>query len=158
MFYGSGRFECHLRGCNQSRLNSGETWISGFHRFTFTRLEQPENVGRYLDLRDDCQGVVRGCGSGAVGPDAMSIGSSPGTSEMSNVTTLAGWHAAASRPPFMADSLKREPKTPYKYLWPKTGRPGTTSNFPEPVIRLDWVPFSGNCLSAAMSTAETRTD
>ena len=43
--------------------------------------------------------VLQFVGSGTVGPEAISIGLSPGTSEMSSVTTLAGWHAAASRRP-----------------------------------------------------------
>ena len=46
-------------------------------------------------------------GSATVGPDAMSIGRSPGTSEMSSVSIRAGWHAAASRPPLMADRWRR---------------------------------------------------
>ena len=37
----------------------------------------------------------------------MSIGSSPGTSDMSSVTTRAGWQAAASRPPLIADRCRR---------------------------------------------------
>ena len=41
-------------------------------------------------------------GSGTVGPEPMVAGSSPGTSEMSSVTTRAGQAAAASRPPLMA--------------------------------------------------------
>ena len=45
--------------------------------------------------------------SATVGPEAMSRGSSPGTSEMSSVTTRAGWQAAASRPPLMADRWRR---------------------------------------------------
>ena len=36
-----------------------------------------------------------------------SIGSSPGTSEISSVTTCAGWHAAARRPPLIADRCRR---------------------------------------------------
>ena len=46
-------------------------------------------------------------GSGTVGPEAMSMGSSPGTSDSSRFTTRAGWHAAASRPPLMADRCRR---------------------------------------------------
>ena len=45
--------------------------------------------------------------SGTVGPEAITAGSSPGTSEMVSVTTLAGWHAAARRPPLMADRCLR---------------------------------------------------
>jgi hypothetical protein len=40
--------------------------------------------------------------SGSVGPLAMTPGSSPGTSEISSVTTRAGCAIAASRPPLMA--------------------------------------------------------
>ena len=46
-------------------------------------------------------------GSATVGPEAMSRGSSPGTSEISSVTTRAGWHSAPSRPPFSADRWRR---------------------------------------------------
>ena len=46
-------------------------------------------------------------GSATVGPEAISIGRSPGTSEMSSVSTRAGWQAAASRPPLMADRWRR---------------------------------------------------
>lgn len=37
----------------------------------------------------------------------MSIGPSPGTSEMSSVTSRAGWHAAARRPPLMRERCRR---------------------------------------------------
>ncbi len=46
-------------------------------------------------------------GSPTVGPEAMSRGSSPGTSEISSVTTRAGWHSAPSRPPLSADRWRR---------------------------------------------------
>ena len=42
-------------------------------------------------------------GSATVGPEAITAGSSPGTSEISSVTTRAGCAAAASRPPLIAD-------------------------------------------------------
>jgi hypothetical protein len=41
-------------------------------------------------------------GSGTVGPEAITPGSSPGTSLMASVTTRAGCAAAASRPPAKA--------------------------------------------------------
>ena len=37
----------------------------------------------------------------------MSIGSSPGTSEISRFSTRAGWQAAARRPPLIADRCRR---------------------------------------------------
>ncbi|OIQ64665.1 hypothetical protein GALL_537830 [mine drainage metagenome] len=46
-------------------------------------------------------------GSGCVGPLAITAGSSPGTSEISSVCTGAGAHAAASRPPLIADRWRR---------------------------------------------------
>ena len=46
-------------------------------------------------------------GSGTVGPEAITAGSSPGTSEMTSVTTCAGAQAAASRPPLIADRCLR---------------------------------------------------
>src|SRR5439155_23694486 len=42
-------------------------------------------------------------GSGTLGPEAITAGSSPGTSEIARVTTQAGAAAAASRPPLIAD-------------------------------------------------------
>ena len=42
-------------------------------------------------------------GSAMVGPDAIAAGSSPGTSEISRLTTLAGCAAAASLPPLIAE-------------------------------------------------------
>ena len=46
-------------------------------------------------------------GSGTVGPEAITEGSSPGTSLMRYVTTRAGWAAAARRPPFTAERCLR---------------------------------------------------
>ncbi len=45
--------------------------------------------------------------SGTVGPLAMTSGASPGTSLISSVTTRAGAHIAASRPPLIADRCLR---------------------------------------------------
>ena len=42
-----------------------------------------------------------------MGPEAITAGSSPGTSEMANVTTSAGQAAAARRPPVMAERCLR---------------------------------------------------
>src|SRR5438067_12308964 len=42
-------------------------------------------------------------GSGTVGPEAITAGSSPGTSEIASVTIRAGAAAAARRPPLIAD-------------------------------------------------------
>ena len=42
-------------------------------------------------------------GSGTVGPEAITAGSSPGTSEIASVTTRAGAAAAARRPPLIAE-------------------------------------------------------
>ena len=46
-------------------------------------------------------------GSGTVGPEAITAGSSPGTSEIAIVTTRAGIAAAASRPPLIAERCLR---------------------------------------------------
>ncbi len=46
-------------------------------------------------------------GSATVGPEAMSSGRSPGTSDITSAMTRAGWHAAASRPPLIADRWRR---------------------------------------------------
>ena len=46
-------------------------------------------------------------GSATVGPEPMTEGSSPGTSEMTKVTTRAGAAAAASLPPLMAERCLR---------------------------------------------------
>src|SRR5487761_2655883 len=45
--------------------------------------------------------------SATVGPEAMSAGLSPGTSEIIRFTTRAGWQAAAKRPPLIADRRRR---------------------------------------------------
>ena len=45
--------------------------------------------------------------SGVVGPEAITDGSSPGTSEMIKDTILAGAAATASRPPLIADRCLR---------------------------------------------------
>ena len=45
--------------------------------------------------------------SGTVGPLPMTSGESPGTSLISNVTTFAGAHIAASLPPLTADRCLR---------------------------------------------------
>ena len=46
-------------------------------------------------------------GSGTVGPEAITLGSSPGTSEIASVTTRAGCAAAANRPPEKAERCRR---------------------------------------------------
>ena len=46
-------------------------------------------------------------GSGTVGPEPITAGSSPGTSEISRLTTRAGWQAAPSLPPLMAERCLR---------------------------------------------------
>ena len=46
-------------------------------------------------------------GSGTVGPEAITAGSSPGTSLIASVTTRAGRAAAASRPPLIAERCLR---------------------------------------------------
>ena len=46
-------------------------------------------------------------GSGTVGPEPMMERSSPGTSEITRVTTFAGKAAAARRPPLMAERCLR---------------------------------------------------
>lgn len=45
--------------------------------------------------------------SPTVGPEAISAGWSPGTSDSSRVMTRAGWQAAARRPPLMAERWRR---------------------------------------------------
>ena len=46
-------------------------------------------------------------GSGTVGPEPITAGSSPGTSEMAMVTTRAGCARSASRPPLMRERCLR---------------------------------------------------
>jgi hypothetical protein len=46
-------------------------------------------------------------GSATVGPEAITAGSSPGTSEIARVSTRAGQAAAASRPPLIAERCLR---------------------------------------------------
>ena len=55
-----------------------------------------------------CSSIVSNLiGSGNVGPLAMIPGSSPGISEIINVTTLAGAQASARRPPLISDKCFR---------------------------------------------------
>ena len=99
-------FERHLRRRDEARLACGQARIAGLHAFAAPALQHVDarspaaSMAYRLMIASASAQVV---GSGTVGPDAMSIGSSPGTSEISSVTTLAGWQAAASRPPLMAD-------------------------------------------------------
>ncbi len=51
--------------------------------------------------------------SGTVGPEPITAGSSPGTSEITSVTTLAGCAAAARRPPLIAERCLRT-----TFIWP----------------------------------------
>ena len=46
-------------------------------------------------------------GSGTVGPDAITAGSSWGTSEIARVIKVAGAHDSASLPPLIADRCLR---------------------------------------------------
>ena len=81
----------------------------GFGEFLGPRLQVRDDRRRLLDpIRARIAlASAKVVGSGTVGPDAMAEGSSPGTSEISSVTTLAGAAAAASRPPLMADKCLR---------------------------------------------------
>ena len=58
-------------------------------------------------LRSTFSPSARVVASPTVGPDAMVDGSSPGTSEINNVTTCAGAAAIARRPAFIADRCLR---------------------------------------------------
>ena len=59
----------------------------------------------YLDRTARASAKV--VGSGTVGPEAITAGSSPGTSEIASVITRAGAAAAASRPPLIAERCFR---------------------------------------------------
>ena len=58
---------------------------------------------RVLEYLNEVQADLPDGVQPTLGPDAISIGSSPGTSEINRLTTRAGWQAAASRPPLTAD-------------------------------------------------------
>ena len=58
-------------------------------------------------LRSTPRASAKVVGSGTVGPEPITAGSSPGTSEIRRLTRRAGWQAAPSRPPLMAERCLR---------------------------------------------------
>ena len=69
------------------------------------RLTASGRSSRYL--RTIARASASVVGSGTVGPEPITAGSSPGTSEMASVTTRAGWARRASRPPLMRERCLR---------------------------------------------------
>ena len=108
--HGRGRLERHLRRGDDDALGARQPRIARLHGFPASALQQFEH-----GLREPRSRSGAGCasasaqvvGSATVGPEAISTGRSPGTSEISSVSTCAGWQAAASRPPLMADKCRR---------------------------------------------------
>ena len=58
-------------------------------------------------LRSTARASAKVVGSGTVGPEPITAGSSPGTSEIRRLTRRAGWQAVPSRPPLMAERCLR---------------------------------------------------
>ena len=89
-----------------SRANAG-SWGCGASESSVSNhcarrgfKEMPQTL---IKLRTSSRDVVLGI----VGPEATWAGSSPGTSETTMVTTLAGWATWASRPPLIALNCPR---------------------------------------------------
>jgi hypothetical protein len=91
---------------------AGQTRVARFEGFAGGRFRggRARLTGRQFDgvTADDREGVGAGSwGRRPSGPEAMSTGWSPGTSEISRFTTRAGWQAAARRPPLIAERWRR---------------------------------------------------
>ena len=89
---------------------AGEARVAGLGRFEGAALEArraPPPAARCRSARRIASASAQVLGSGTVGPLAMTSGASPGTSLISSVTTRAGAHGAASRPPLIADRCLR---------------------------------------------------
>ena len=101
---GGRRLERPLRCRDHHVLDPGQPRIAGLGRL-LARLQVAADRLRRLDAvaLQHRPGVGEGVGSATVGPDAIAAGSSPGTSEISRLTTLAGCAAAASLPPLIAE-------------------------------------------------------
>ena len=103
-------FQRHLRRGDDAGGRAREPRIAGFHRLSPSALQHLARLQGAVRSRIGARCAVRPrrwWGRPPSGPDAMSIRRSPGTSEMSSVMTCAGWQAAASRPPLIAERWRR---------------------------------------------------
>ena len=103
-------FERHLRRGDEAGFDRRQARIAGLDAFRLRRFRAAQRTAAARRCRSAAGSPAhrrRWSGRARSGPEAMSIGSSPGTSESSRFTTRAGWQAAASRPPLMADRCRR---------------------------------------------------
>jgi hypothetical protein len=104
-----GSLERSLRSRDDARFAASEGRAAWFGSLGPAVLEQRPHRRR----RNDAIAAQHGLRvrerrlSGIVGPEAITDGSSPGTSEMINDTTLAGAAATANRPPLIAERRLR---------------------------------------------------
>ena len=107
---GGGRLERGLRPRDDDGLGPGEARVAGLGRLVARRAQMLRDGGRRLDA-DTGARIARASakvvGSGTVGPEPITAGSSPGTSEIRRLTTRAGCAAAARRPPLIAERCLR---------------------------------------------------
>ncbi len=96
------RDQVHARG-RRSRIAG----FRGFEGAALQALRAPPAGYRWRSAAGCASASAQVVGSGTVGPLAMTSGASPGTSLISSVTTRAGAHRAARRPPLMADRCLR---------------------------------------------------
>ena len=86
------RLQRHLWRGDEARIVAVQARVVWLHALAAPALQYFHHLGRQRNLvtRDDGQRIGTGGRSATVGPDAMSIGRSPGTSEIRRVVTFAG--------------------------------------------------------------------
>ena len=99
-----------LRAGDQLEPGRGEHRIAGFRRLLGRGGEMRQRPPPARSMRyfaSTARASAKLVGSGTVGPEAITAGSSPGTSEIARVRIRAGAAAAASRPPLIAERCLR---------------------------------------------------
>ena len=106
--FGSG-LERNLWRRDDARQPVGESRIVGFRRFAMpgAQVLEDRRRGGMLYFSSTASASAQVVASGSVGPEAITDGSSPGTSEMSRVSMRAGRQASARRPPLIAERCFR---------------------------------------------------
>ena len=102
--------ERSLRSGNDARLAASERRIAGLRSLGLVVVKERLHGARSDNAVAPEHGLgvgQRSSPSGVVGPDAITDGSSPGTSEIIKDTTLAGAAARARRPPLIAERCFR---------------------------------------------------
>ncbi len=106
----SGSFERHLRRRDHHigrRPRGADRRASMSRRRASSDARDIAAARRWHIFRRIASASAEVVGSATVGPEAITQGSSPGTSEIIRVTTRAGAAAAASLPPLIADKCRR---------------------------------------------------